>query len=121
MGLHLKPGLPDEDFVGLAIGNLAAFRLQRERREPLVWQVLRIEGSNSHHYRLVIRHPGRFLDFGIGRNLERILESLSNESLEGLRAVFESSQKDDGLKPVPLRHLSEDVDYWKDDFWNWFG
>ena len=120
IGLHLTPGLADEDFVGMAIGNLAAFRLQQKRGEPLLWQVIRIEGSNGHHFRLVIRHPERVLDVGIGQDLKRILDSLSDETVEDLRGRFEGAQKE-GLKPVALRHLHEEVDFWRDDFWNWFG
>jgi hypothetical protein len=120
IGLHLKPGLKDESFVALAIANLAAFRLQRDRGEPLVWQVLRIETTNSHHFRLVIRHPERLLDVGIASDLKRILDSLSDETVDELRGRFDRAQRD-GLKPVPLRHLHEEVDFWRDDFWNWMG
>jgi hypothetical protein len=120
IGLHLKPGLGDENFVGVALGNLAGFLLQQERGEALVWQVIRVEGSNSHHFRLVIRHPERVLDVGIGQQLKRILDSLSDESVEELRRRFERAQRE-GMKPVALRHLHEEVDFWRDDFWNWFG
>jgi hypothetical protein len=112
--------LADENFVGAAIGNLAAFRLQQERGESLFWQVIRIERSNSHHFRLVIRHPERVLDLGIEQDLKRILNSLSDETVEDLRSRFEAAQRE-GLKPVALRHLHEEVDFWRDDFWNWFG
>jgi hypothetical protein len=112
--------LADEDFVGMAIGNLAAFSLQRERNESLVWQVIRIEGSSSHHFRLVVRHPERVLDVGITQDLKRILDSLSDETVEELRRRFEGAQRE-GLKPVALRHLHEEVDFWRDDFWNWLG
>jgi len=78
IGLHLKPGLGDENFIAHAIGNLAAFRLQQERGETLTWQVLRVEGSDGHHFRLVIRHPDRVLDAGITQNLKRLLDSLSD-------------------------------------------
>jgi hypothetical protein len=120
VGIHLKPGLPDENFVGVAIGNLAAFRLQQQRHEALVWQVVRIELTNSHHFRLVIRHPERALDIGIGGDLKRILDSLSDETVDQLRSRFAAAQRD-GLKPVVLRHLHEEVDFWQDDFWNWLG
>jgi hypothetical protein len=120
IGLHLKPGLPDEGFVAMAIGNLAAFRLQQKRREPLVWQVIRIESSGNHHFRLVIRHPERVLDVGIGQDLKRILDSLSEETVEELRRRFQGAQQE-GLQPVALRHLHEEVDFWRDDFWNWLG
>jgi hypothetical protein len=120
IGLHLKPGLADEAFVAMAIGNLAAFRLQQKRREPLVWQVIRIENPSSHHFRLVIRHPERVLDVGIAGDLEKILDSLSSETVEDLRGRFAGAQQE-GLKPVALRHLHEEVDFWRDDFWNWMG
>jgi hypothetical protein len=120
VALHLKPGLADENFVAMAIGNLAAFGLQRERGESLVWQVIRVETTSSHHIRLVIRHPERILDVGITADLKRILDSLSDESVEELRRRFEAAQRD-GLKPVALRHLHEEVDFWRDDFWNWLG
>lgn len=120
IGLHLAPGLSHEDFVAEAIANLAAFRLQQERHEPLVWQVLRVELPNSHHYRLVLRHPDRLLDLGIAQDLKRLLDSLSDETVEQLRLRFESA-KAQGLRPSPLRHLHEEVDYWRDDFWNWLG
>ena len=104
----------------MAIGNLAAFLLQRERGESLVWQVIRVDDSGGHHFRLVIRHPERVLDVGIGPELKRILDSLSDESVEDLRSRFEAAQRE-GLKPVTLRHLHEEVDFWRDDFWNWMG
>ncbi len=118
--LHLSPGLSDEDFVAEAIGNLAAYRLQRDRGEPLVWQVLRIEGSGPRHFRLVIRHPDRLLDLGIGRELTGQLDDLSAETVEQLRHRFQGAVAE-GLRPVPLRHLHEAVDFWQDDFWNWLG
>jgi hypothetical protein len=120
IGLHLRPGLPDENFIAEAIGNLAAFRLQEGRGERLEWQVLRVEGSGEHHFRLVIRHPDRALDLGLTPDLKRRLDSLSNESVEELRQRFEEAQKE-GLKLAPLRHVRDSVDFWQDDFWNWFG
>ena len=77
IGRHLRPGLANEEFVAEAIPNLAAFRLQQERGEPLVWQMLRVELSGSHHYRLVIRHPDRLLDLGIA--LDRAVDDRSEE------------------------------------------
>lgn len=120
IGLHLKPGMSDENFVGMAIGNLAAFRLQQERGETLQWQVIRIDGSGGHHFRLVIRHPERILDVGIGQALKRTLDTLSDETVEELRGRFERARQE-GLEPVALRHLHEEVDFWRDDFWNWLG
>lgn len=118
--MHLTPGMPEENFVAEAICNLAAFRLQKERREPLVWQVLRVQSANSYHFRLVIRHPERVLDLGIKNDLRSILDALSSLSVEELRRQF-TDAAGAGLKPVPLRHLHEDVDFWRDDFWNWLG
>ena len=120
VGLHLRPGLADENFIAEAIGNLAAFRLQEERGEPLVWQVLRVELSGSHHFRLVIRHPDRMLDLGLEHGLKEALESLSHETVEELRRRFAEGERR-GLKITRLRHVRESVDYWRDDFWNWLG
>jgi hypothetical protein len=120
IGLHLKPGLVDENFIALAIGNVAAFRLQQKRGETLAWQVLRVEGSGGHHFRLVVRHPDRILDVGIKHDLKRLLDSLSNETVEELRRRYLGAERD-GLKPVPLRRVHESVDLWQDDFWNWVG
>lgn len=120
IGLHLKPGLTNENFIAEAIGNLAAYRLQQERSESLAWQVLRVEGSGTHHFRLVIRHPDRVLDIGIEHDLKRRLDSLSDETVEELRSRFESAERE-GLKPSRLRHIHESVDFWQDDFWNWLG
>jgi hypothetical protein len=69
---------------------------------------------------LVVRHPDRVLDLGIRRDLSRILKDMSDETLEQLRSRFQSAL-DKGLKPVPLRHLKEEVDFWLDDFWNYIG
>ena len=120
IGLHLKPGMTDENFVAEAICNLAAFRLQKARREPLVWQVVRVQSANSYHFRLVIRHPERVLDLGIKNDLKTILDALSSLTVEELRRQFTDASAE-GLRPVPLRHLHEDVDFWRDDFWNWIG
>jgi hypothetical protein len=112
--------LTDENFVAEALGNLAAYELQRKRGETLAWQVLRVEGSSSHHFRIVIRHPDRVLDLGIKNDLRPILDSLSEESVEELRRRFDSARQA-GLEPAPLRTVHEAVDYWRDDFWNWLG
>ncbi len=118
--MHLKPGMTDENFVAEAIGNLAAFELQQKRGEALTWQVVRVESQSSHHIRLVIRHPERVLDLGIKDDLKPILDSLSDETVEELRRRFDDAQRE-GLTPSPLRHVHEDVDFWRDDFWNWLG
>ena len=120
IGLHLRPGLPDENFVAEAIGNLAAFRIQQDRGERLVWQILRVEESKSHHFRLIIRHPDRVLDLGIEADLKRHLSALSDETVEALRQNFLRAERE-GLEPTRLRHIHEAVDFWRDDFWNWLG
>lgn len=121
VGIYLRAGLEDDNFVAKALGNLAAFRLQGERKEPLVWQVLRVQGSGGHHhYRLVVRHPQRALDLGFGSALEGILRELSNESVDQLRERLAAAERA-GLTVVPLRPVAQEVDFWRDDFWNWLG
>jgi hypothetical protein len=118
--LHLRAGLPNEPFVAEALGNLAAYTLSTQRKEPLVWQVLRVEGTGDHHFRLVVRHPERVLDLGFAHDLREILDDLSHEEVDALRHRFLEAQRA-GLKPVPLRHVRDSVDFWRDDFWNWLG
>lgn len=120
VGIHLRPGLPDEGFVAFALGNLAAYDLGAKRHERLGWQVLRVEGTHDHHYRLVVRHPERWLDVGFERDLAGILDRLSDETVDDLRARLRSAQAA-GLNPVALRTVQEEVDFWQDDFWNWIG
>ena len=64
IAIYLNAGLKDEDLVALAIGNLAAYRLQKDRGEQLKWQVLHVGGSSGHHFRLIFHHPERILDMG---------------------------------------------------------
>lgn len=118
--LHLTPGLKNDNFIAEALGNLAAYRLQQERGEPLQWQVLRVEESHRHHFRLVVRHPARPLDLGLSHALRKTLDDLSQESEEELSRRFHDAKKE-GLKPVPLRHIRESPDLWQDDFWNHLG
>ncbi len=120
LDLHLSPGLAHENFVAEALGNLAAFHLQKERNEPLEWQVLRVAEAQHHHFRLVIRHPDRALDIGLSHALRKTLDDLSNESEEELNRRFHRARAE-GLKPVPLRHVHESPDLWQDDFWNHLG
>ena len=121
VGIYLRPGLVDDNFVAQSIGNLAAFRLAADRHERLEWQVLRVEGTGSrHHYRLVLRHPERLLDIGFRSELERTLNDLSNESVDRLYDRLRTAERD-GLRVVPLRHVHEEVDFWEDDFWNFIG
>jgi hypothetical protein len=120
VGIYLRPGLENEDFVAEALGNLAAFRLEQLRKEPLQWQVLRVEGSpGQHHYRVIIRHPQRALDIGIRHDLSATLNELSSETEKGLAEMLATAETQ-GLRPVAIRSVSETVDYWRDDFWNWF-
>jgi hypothetical protein len=121
VGIHLQPGLANEEFIAGALGNLAAFQLGRLRQETLHWQVLRVETSpGQYHFRLVIRHPERAMDLGIGRDLSRILDGLSDESPAELARRYTEAQSQ-GLRVVPLRRIEEPVDFWRDDFWNWIG
>lgn len=120
IAIYLNPGLKEEDFVALAIGNLAAYRLQKERGEKLLWQVLHVGGLSAHHYRLIVHHPERILDMGIKADLTRILDGLSNETMDQLRKECQTARLD-GLKPVPLRQVKEEDDFWIDDFWNHIG
>lgn len=121
IGIHLEPGLRDEEFVARALGSLAGFRLQQERKEPLEWQVLRVQTSeHQHHYRLVVRHPDRVLDPGFRKDLEGILTQLSDETEDGLRSRFEAAERE-GLRAQPVRHVREEVDFWEDKFWEYIG
>lgn len=99
---------------------MAAFRLQRERGEPPSWPALRVEGSGAPRFRLVICHPYRVFEIGIGPGPRRLLASLSNETVEELRGRFDDAKRE-GPKPTRLRHVHESVDFGQDDFWNWLG
>ncbi len=121
IGIHLQPGLHDEEFVARALGNLAAYRLQQDRKEPLDWQVLRVQTSeHQHHFRLVVRHPDRVLDPGFRKELEHILSELSDQTEEQLRARYEAAERE-GLKARPVRAVKEEVDFWEDRFWEYIG
>lgn len=120
VGIYLRPDLKDDNFVAQALGNLAAYRLQAERRERLEWQILRVEEKPRHHYRLVFRHPDRLLDLGFKSDLERILRELSDESMDRLREQLSTAERE-GLRLIALRSVQPDVDFWQDDFWNWLG
>jgi hypothetical protein len=120
IGLGLRAGIPDEDFVAEALANVAAFELARKRGERLEWQIVRVETGGHHHFRLVVRHPERVLDLGFAGELHRELESLSDEDVDALRRRLAQARAA-GLQPVPLRHVHEPVDFWQDDFWNWIG
>lgn len=120
LDFRVRPGLPEENFVAEAIGNVVAFQLQRKRGEPLRWQVVRVEGAHSHHFRLVVVHPDRAFDPGIELELRHLLHELSDESVDQLRQKLQAAEHE-GLRPLPLRHVRESVDFWNDDFWNWVG
>ncbi len=120
VGIYLRPGLEDDNFIATALGNLAAYRLQQERNERLEWQVLRVQGTGRHHYRLVLRHPDRRLDLGFKSQLEGILSDLSNESVDQLRERLRAAEAT-GLKTTSMRTVPQEVDFWRDDFWNWLG
>lgn len=117
---HVAPGHPNENFLATAIGNLAAFRLGRERGETLEWRVVRIEEPHGHRFRLVVRHPAHALDLGLHHRLLRVLADLSRTSPEEIRKRYDEAQLE-GLTPVALRHARDRPDVWQDDFWNWIG
>ncbi len=121
VGIYLRPGLADDNFIAESLGNLAAFRLAAQRQEHLSWQVLRVQGSGSqHHFRIVLRHPDRILDLGFKSDLEKVLEELSHESVDELRHRREDAVRG-GLRIVPLRRVHEEVDFWQDNFWTAIG
>lgn len=120
LDIGVREGMANEEFIAVAIGNIASYNLSRERNEGLQWQILRIEESGSHHYRVVLRHPDKSLDIGLKRALEKELKRLSSLDVENIRDEYEKCEKD-GLKPSRLRHVSEHPDTWNDDFWNWIG
>lgn len=120
MDIGLKTGLANDGFIAEALGNLAAFELANRRNERLEWQVLRVESSGHHHFRLIVRHPQHVLDFGLAHELDGILHELSAETVDALRQRFGEAQQS-GLKAVSLRHVRETVDFWHDDFWKWIG
>ncbi len=117
LDIGLRPGLADENAVAVALGNLAAAELQRERKEPLEWKLVRVEEvSGRHHFAILVRHPARLLDVGIHAQLRRILEGLSPLTEEDLRSRFERA-KAAGLHPIPLTETEEQADYWLDEDW----
>ncbi|MHB1435478.1 MAG: DUF2004 domain-containing protein [Thermoplasmata archaeon] len=118
--LYLRPGLAEDNFVAMALGNLAGRELAAARHERLVWQILRVELSHQHHYRLLIAHPDRRLDLGIKADLKGILDRLSALTVEALHGELDRARAA-GLDPVPLRTVHEVVDFWQDDFWTALG
>jgi hypothetical protein len=121
VGLYLRQGISDDNFVAEALGNLACFRLANQRQERLLWQVLRVQSSGAkHHYRIVVRHPDRALDLGFKSELGRILDTLSSLSEDELRAQLHQAVGE-GLHVIKLRQVRLEVDFWQDDFWNWIG
>ncbi|MFZ0699692.1 MAG: hypothetical protein WAN74_05840 [Thermoplasmata archaeon] len=121
IAIHLTPGPTDVDSIACDLGNLAAFRLGRQRDEPLDWQVLRVvESDGKHFFRLIIRHPTRLLDVGIRADLARILKEISKSSPADLEEALRGAESE-GLHKVPIRTVQYEVDYWRDDFWNAIG
>jgi len=121
VGIFLTPGIDNDNFVAEALGNLAAYRLAERRRERLLWQVLRVKTSSAqHHYRIVLRHPERALDMGFKADLGSILKELSDLTVEQLHEQLLAAERA-GLQFVKLRQVEEDVDFWRDDFWNFMG
>lgn len=117
LDIGLRPGLSDENSVAIALGNLAAADLQRERKEPLEWKIVRVEEvGGDHHFAILVRHPKHLLDIGIHPQLKRILESLSPLSENELQSRFEEA-KSKGLRPIPLTETQEQVDFWLDKDW----
>ena len=121
VGLYLRPGISNDNHIAEALGNLAAFLLAEARHERLVWQVLRVQGSaDKHHYRIVVLHPDRVLDIGFKSDLGKVLDSLSGLSEDELREQLHQAEAR-GLHVVKLRYVQQEVDFWRDDFWNWIG
>lgn len=121
LGIYLRPHLHEEESVARALANLAAWRLQEERKERLEWRVLRVQTSeHQHHYRLVVRHPEHMLDLGFRQDLEHLLAELSNETEEEVHAKLAAAERE-GLKPQPVRFVKEEVDFWEDKFWEYAG
>lgn len=82
--------------------------------------MLRVEEPHRHHFRLVVRHPDRAIDFGLTHALRRSLNDLAYESEEKLSRRYHDA-RNDGPTPVPLRHVHESPELWQDDFWNHLG
>ena len=118
--LYLRPGLAEDNFVAMALGNLAGRDLAAARHERLVWQILRVELTHQHHFRLLIAHPDRRLDLGIKEDLKGILGRLSDLTVEALHAELDRARAG-GLEVVPLRTVHEVVDFWQDNFWTAIG
>lgn len=120
LNLELVEGTANEDFIAVAIGNIASFRLSRERNERLQWQILRVDEKGHHYFRLILRHPEKPLDIGLKHELEAEMKRLSSLDAETIRREYDTCLKD-GLQPSKLRHVTEHPDTWNDDFWNWLG
>ena len=123
LDIVLRPGLAEENATAIALGNLGAAELQRERKEPLEWKIVRVDHlREGHHFAILVRHPEHLIEFGVHAQLKRILEGLSPLSEEELLSRFEQA-KSDGLRPIPLTYVEEQVDYWLDEDWTlgWVG
>jgi len=117
---ELREGHESGNFVAQAIGNLAAFHVASERKEHLLWQVIRREGPGPARYRLLVRHPDRRLDIGLRHDIHREMDRLQELSREQLHRVLDEATTH-GLVVVPIRHVHEAPDLWQDDFWNHLG
>jgi hypothetical protein len=121
VAIHLTPGPTDTDRIAMCLGNVAAYRLGLQRGERLDWQVLRVqESGGKHFYRLLVRHPERVLDLGIRTDLARILDEVSANTPTELEESLQKARSE-GARVIPLRTVQYEVDYWRDDFWNWIG
>ncbi len=80
--------------------------------------MLEVEGTRAHHFRLVLRHPTRLLDVGFKSALSATLDRLSAHAVDQLRGELRAAEAA-GLHPLELRRVPEEVDFWRDDFWNW--
>jgi hypothetical protein len=121
LGIHLVPGLDNDDAVAEALGNLAPYSLAQERHQTFEWQVLRVqEPSGGHHYRLVLRRPNSLTRFGLRKALIGSLNQWAVKTPQALSSALEDAVRS-GLRVVPLREVDQEVDYWADEFWVWWG
>jgi hypothetical protein len=105
------------DAVAEAAGNLTAAQVAADRKELLEWRIFRIDQlDGGSHYRLAVRHPARWLDLGLEKELRRELAHRCTEPPERLLAEYAHSRTG-GLTAVPLKAIPETVDYWADPLW----
>ncbi len=105
------------DPVAEAAGNLAAATVAAERNEPLEWRIFRVDQlDGGSHYRLAVRHPARWLDRGLERQLRQELARRCAEPPDRLRDELDTVRRGGG-RVVSLRVIPETVDYWADSLW----